>query len=148
MTTTDHARDAAALRAKDFYDSELRDNLESSEKGKYVVIDGDSLDYEVDASQIVATVHLRDRRPNAKMVSFEIGYDFKWPTRPRRAASRPGRAAWEFNGDFGKKVTPPEVSRSPASLAAEAFYNAQLRAQTGNSGEGQVRHHRSPIERL
>ena len=129
MATKDYARDAAIQRARDFYSSELSQNLESAALGKYVVIDGNSLDYEVDASMIVATVHLQDRHPDARIVVFKIADDLDWLTQPRRDASRLGRADGEFNEDFGERNTPPEISRSPASLKAENFYNTELRAQ-------------------
>ena len=129
MTTTDHARDAAVSRAKDFYNSQLRAKLEPAARGQYVVIDGDSLDYEVDASMIVATVHLQDRQPDARIAVFKIAYDLNRLTRPRRDASGPVRTAEEFNGDVGKKVARPKITRSPGSLEAENFYNTELRAQ-------------------
>ena len=136
MTTTDHVRNASMLRAKDFYDVELREKLESTEKGKYVVIDSNSLDYEVDASLIVAAVHLKDRHPDARTVSFEIGYEPKWATRPRRDASRTETSTREVNGPHGEKVTPPAISRSRASLDAEAFYNTELRAKLETEEKG------------
>lgn len=136
MTTTDHVRNATMLRAKDFYNAELREKLESTEKGKYVVIDSNSLDYEVDASLIVAAVHLKDRQPDAWTVSFEIGYESKWATRPRRDTSRTETSARDVNDPLGKKVAPPAISRSPASLDAEAFYNAELRAKLETEEKG------------
>lgn len=129
MTKKDYASDAATQRARDFYSSELSQKLESAAPGKYVVIDGNSLDYEVDASMIVATVHLQDRKPDAMIAVFKIADDLGWITRPRRDASRLGRAAGEFNEDFGERDAPPEISRSTASLEAESFYNTELRAQ-------------------
>jgi len=129
MTAKDYARDAAIQRAQEFYSLELSQKLESAAPGKYVVIDGNSLDYEVDASMIVATVHLQDRQPDARIAVFKIADDFNWPIRPRRDASPPGGAVGEFNEDFGERDIPPEISRSPASLEAENFYNTELRAQ-------------------
>ena len=114
---------------KIFTARELSQKLEPAALGKYVVIDGNSLDYEVDASMIVATVHLQDRQPDARIAVFKIADHLNWLTRPRRDASRPGRAAGEFDEDFGERNTPPEISRSPASLEAENFYNTELRAQ-------------------
>ena len=129
MTRKEYARDAAIQRAQDFYSSELSQKLESAAPGKYVVIDGNSLDYEVDASMIVGTVHLQDRHPDARIVVFKIADDLDWLTRPRRDASRLGRPVGEFNEDFGERDAPPEINRSPASLEAENFYNTELRAQ-------------------
>ena len=129
MTTKDYGRDTAIQRARDFYSSQLSQKLESAALGKYVVIDGNSLDYEVDASMIVATVHLQDRQPDAMIVVFKTPDDLDWLTRPRRDASRLGRTVGEFNEDFSERNTPPEISLSSASLEAENFYNTELRAQ-------------------
>lgn len=135
MSTTNDTRSAASLRAEAFYDAELRDKLEPAQNGKHIVIDSNSLDYEVDANAVVASVHLRDRRPDARTVSFQIGHYSNWPTRPRRNALSP-ESAGDASGRFGKKVAPPEIGRSSASLEAEAFYNAGLRAKLEPAEKG------------
>ena len=75
MTAVGDGRSEGSLRAETFYNAELRKKLEPDEDGMFIVIDSQSLDYEVDANLIVATVHLQDRRPDAQMFSFRIGYD-------------------------------------------------------------------------
>ena len=128
MAATGDTRSEWALRAKAFYDAELRAKLEPAENGKYIIIDGKSLDYEVDDNPIVASVHLRDRQPHGQTLSFCIGFD-----------SRVRGGAWpgDYNGgttDEGgngrrkkEKTALPAINRCFASLQAEAYYNAELR---------------------
>ncbi len=75
MAATDNNRTAASLQAEEFYNAELRDQLEPAENGKFIVIDAKSHDYEVDDELIVATVHLRDRQPDGEMIVFRVGFD-------------------------------------------------------------------------
>ena len=75
MAATDNNRTAASLQAEEFYNAELRGQLEPAENGKFIVIDAKSHDYEVDDELIVATVHLRDRRPDGEMIVFRVGFD-------------------------------------------------------------------------
>ena len=75
MVATDNNRTAASLQAEAFYNTELRDQLEPAENGKFIVIDAKSHDYEVDDELIVATVHLRDRQPDGEMIVFRVGFD-------------------------------------------------------------------------
>lgn len=75
MAATDNNRTAASLQAEEFYNAELRGQLEPAENGKFIVIDAKSHDYEVDDELIVATVHLRDRQPDGEMIVFRVGFD-------------------------------------------------------------------------
>ena len=75
MAATDNNRTVASLQAEEFYNAELRDQLEPAENGKFIVIDAKSHDYEVDDELIVATVHLRDRQPDGEMIVFRVGFD-------------------------------------------------------------------------
>ena len=128
--TTDADRAAWIRRVEAFYDAELRAKLEPAENGKHIVIDGESLDYEVDANPIVASVHLRDRRPNGRMLSFDIGFDSVTRGGPWPGDSDDGTSAGAVNGHRDQKSgTPWVVERSFASLQAEEYYNAELRAK-------------------
>ena len=130
MATTAYTLSGALLRAKTFYDAELRAKLEPAENGKHIVIDGESLDYEVDANPIVASVHLRDRRPNGRMLSFDIGFDSVTRGGPWPGGSEDGTPAGAVNGHRDQKSsTHRAIERSFASLQAERYYNAELRAK-------------------
>ena len=56
----------------------IRAQLPPSDKGKFLVLDLATGDYEIDKEAIRAGVHLRDRQPDAKHVfEFRIGYRLK-----------------------------------------------------------------------
>ena len=137
MTTTDAQRKAASLQAKAFYDAELRAKLEPTENGKYIVIDTESHDYEVDSSLIVATVHLKDRRPHGRTLALRIGHETTLRFPLRRPDSHDRAPAEQTPA---RKITKREFlsdyKRSPASLQAEAFYNAELRSNLEPAEKG------------
>ena len=137
MTATDAERSAALLSAKAFYNAELRGKLEPTEKGKYIVIDAESHDYEVDSSLIVATVHLQDRQPYGQTLALRIGYDttLRLPLRQRDSHSGAGLGQTKTRQKTEKAVL-TAFNRSPASLQAEAFYNTELRANLEPTEKG------------
>ena len=61
----------------------IRAQLPPSDKGKFLVLDLATGDYEIDKESIRAEVHLRDRQPDAKHVfEFRIGYQLKFRQTP------------------------------------------------------------------
>lgn len=137
MAATADTHSETLLRAKTFYDAELRAKLEPEQNGKYIVIDGESLDYEVDENMMVASVHLEDRRPNGQTLVIRIGYE----TALRLPLMQPDsyrRAVAEQSVPLHKteKTFLPLDNRSPASLRAEAFYDAELRAKLEPAHKG------------
>ena len=60
--------------AEKFYEQELLPKLLSTEKGKILVLDIESGDYEVDADWLTASDRLQARRPGAFEYAFRIGY--------------------------------------------------------------------------
>ena len=60
--------------AETFYEEELLPKLLGTEKGKILVLDIESGDYEVDADLLAASDRLQDRRPGAFEYTFRIGY--------------------------------------------------------------------------
>ncbi len=130
MAATDDTRREASLRAKAFYDAELRSKLELTKNGKYIVIDGESLDYEVAPNLIVATVHLRDRRPVGPTLALRIGHDttLRLPLRQRDSHSEVADVQTNAR-QKGEDAVLPTYRRNPASLLAETFYNTELRAK-------------------
>ena len=138
MATTADTLSEALLRVKTFYDAELRAKLEPEQNGKYIVIDGESLDYEVDDNMTVASVHLRDRRPDGEMLSFAIGFDSVARGGPWPGDYDGGAADGESNGHRDKESsTHRAIKRSFASLQAEEYYNAELRAKLEPAHNGE-----------
>ncbi len=60
--------------AEEFYEKELLPKLLPTAKGKILVLDIESYDYEVDADWLAASDRLQYRRPGAIEFAFRIGY--------------------------------------------------------------------------
>ena len=56
------------------YKERIRSQVESAEKGKFVVIDVETGDYEIDSDDASATRRLLKRRPDAVTYGVRIGY--------------------------------------------------------------------------
>lgn len=59
---------------KAIYQSKIKHLVEPQENGKFIVIDVESGDYEIDEQDVVASSRLRERRPNAVTYGVLIGY--------------------------------------------------------------------------
>ena len=62
-------------RAKAIYDAELK-HLEAEHKGKFLVLDVNTGDYEMDAKHVQAALRMLERHPEEERAfcSFRIGY--------------------------------------------------------------------------
>ncbi len=67
------------------YKEKIRSKVEPAQKGKFVVIDVESGDYEIDTDDASATRRLLKRRPDAVTYGVRVGY----------------RAAYSHLGGFG-----------------------------------------------
>ena len=70
-------RERQAKQARVMYEK-ICAQLPASEKGKFLALDLETGDYEIDKEDMRATVHLRDRRPHARVYSFLIGGTLRW----------------------------------------------------------------------
>ena len=61
-------------RAKAIYQKNIKHLVEPTENGKYIVIDAESGDYEIDPQIIAAADRLHERRPNAAAYAGRVGY--------------------------------------------------------------------------
>ena len=65
-----------ALRAKQLYESRIRQEVEVEESiGKMVIIDIETGDYEVDQTGLQASRNLSKKHPNARLFGIRIGYN-------------------------------------------------------------------------
>lgn len=72
------------------YREQIRSVVETTEKGKFVIIDIETGDYEIDTKDATATLKLLERRPDAVTYAVRVGY---------RAAYRiGGRRLWDDGG--------------------------------------------------
>jgi hypothetical protein len=64
-----------ASTAKEFYESELKDQLEKNSYGHFVAIDPDSKEYFVSDSFLGAALAAKAARPLQKPFVVRVGYD-------------------------------------------------------------------------
>ena len=63
-----------AARGEAIYREQVQSQLESVEKGTFVVIDVETGDYEIDAGDAAATRRLLNRRPTAVTYGVRVGH--------------------------------------------------------------------------
>ena len=77
MTADNDGRSGTAReRAQAIYDAEFR-HLEAEHKGKFLVLDVNTGDYEIDAKHVQAALRMLERHPveaERAFCSFRIGY--------------------------------------------------------------------------
>ena len=64
MTTPKYSIDEVCDRGEKIYEERIKPLVEPQENGKFIVIDIESGDYELDDEMLVASDRLRERRPN------------------------------------------------------------------------------------
>lgn len=70
------SREEVARRAKQLYESSIRQQVEVEENvGKMVIIDIETGDYEVDETGLKASRNLSKKHPNARLFGIRIGYN-------------------------------------------------------------------------
>jgi hypothetical protein len=77
-----------ARSGQEIYDRELRPRLEPTQKGRFVVIDVVSHDYEIDDDDLAASDRLLARNPGAVLYGVRIGYVAAYRLGRRAAADR------------------------------------------------------------
>ncbi len=76
-------------RGKEIYSEKIKHLVEPHEAGKFVVIDVESGDYEVDGQHIAASTRLRERRPNAVTYAGKVGYQAAYSLGGRLQTTNP-----------------------------------------------------------
>ena len=82
MTSRTYRREEVSARGEVIYREKIRSLVEPQERGKFVVIDVETGDYELDTNDATATKRLQKRRPDAVIYGMRVGY----------------RAAYSFGG--------------------------------------------------
>ncbi len=62
------------LQGEAIYGRQIRDKVEFAHKGKFLVIDIETGEYEIDADDLVATKRLLVKYPNAVVYGLRIGF--------------------------------------------------------------------------
>lgn len=74
MSHLSYSLDEIGRIAEDFYRREIRDQVMPEHKGRFLILDIESGDYEMDDDDLRAEEILRARRPNGILYGLRIGY--------------------------------------------------------------------------
>lgn len=80
-----HTKEEVVRRGRRIYERELREKVEPEHKGKFLVLDVLTGDYEIAERDLVASDRLLARNPDAVLYGLRIGY----PTAYRIGAGLP-----------------------------------------------------------
>ena len=83
-----YSKEEISVRGNKIYAEQIKSSVEPHDNGKFIVIDIESDDYEVDWKALVASRRLRERRPDSVRFLARVGlgaaYRMGWrPVRPR-----------------------------------------------------------------
>lgn len=74
MPRKQYSREEIAQRGNELYRRDIRDKVMPQHKGKFLVLDIESGDYEMDADDMSAEETLQARRPDGVLFGLRIGY--------------------------------------------------------------------------
>lgn len=69
-----YTADEVAARGEAIYEQQIRAEVEAEHRGKFIVIDIETGEYEIDADDLAATKRALAKRPNAVLYGLRIGY--------------------------------------------------------------------------
>jgi hypothetical protein len=74
MLQTHYAKGEIAQRGQAVYEQQIRHKVETEHHGKFLVVDIETSDYEIDTEVIPASRRIRARHPDAVLYIMRIGY--------------------------------------------------------------------------
>jgi hypothetical protein len=74
MPFADYRTGEIGFLGEDIYRTKIKGQVEPAENGKFVIIDVESGDYEIDEDALTASLWLRERHPDAVNYGIRIGY--------------------------------------------------------------------------
>ena len=75
MTTPKYSIDEICDRGEKIYEEQIKTLVEPQETGKFIVIDIESGDYEIDEEMLAASDRLQERRPDSVQFGGMVGYE-------------------------------------------------------------------------
>ena len=82
-----YSKEEFARRGDEIYDRDIRPHIEPGDEGKYVVIDIETGEYEVDRDELAASDRLLVRRLDAQIWTRRVGSRYARHFGPRYEAS-------------------------------------------------------------
>ena len=74
MLYSDATSEAIADRGEEIYQQQIRDKVDPKHKGKFLVLDIETGNYEIDTEDLVATDRLLAKHPNATIYGVRVGF--------------------------------------------------------------------------
>jgi hypothetical protein len=74
VPATKYTPEEIAVRGEAIYDRDIRSKVEGTHHGKFLVLDIETGEYEIDDEDITATKRLLARRPDTVTYGVRIGY--------------------------------------------------------------------------
>jgi hypothetical protein len=74
MSDSEYSRAEVAARGEAIYEQKIRPQVESAAQGKYVVLDIETGQYEVDQDDLAATKRMLAKSPDAVLYGLRVGY--------------------------------------------------------------------------
>ena len=74
MPDAKYSREEVAARGETIYEQDIRPKVESECRGKYLVLDIESGEYEIDQDDLVATKRVMAKCPDAVLYGLRIGH--------------------------------------------------------------------------
>ena len=74
MPYTNYTSEEVETRGEAIYEQQIRAKVEARNKGKFLVVDIETGEYEIDPDDLVATKRLLAKRPNAILYGLRIGF--------------------------------------------------------------------------
>ena len=74
MSYSDYSQGSIAARGEEIYHQRLREKVESNHKGKFLTIDIETGNYEIDADEVVSSIRLLEKHPEAVLYCLRIGF--------------------------------------------------------------------------
>lgn len=72
-----YTRDQIAERARELYERQIRAQVEPENTGKYLVIDIESGEYELDEDKFAASDRAHAKHPDGALYAMRIGYRYR-----------------------------------------------------------------------
>jgi hypothetical protein len=89
MHSTQLSGDEIVKRGRALYDNEIRPQVEATNKGKFLVINVETGDYEMDADDVAAAKRAKTRFGDAPLFSMRVGYPGAYRLGGRFAVKQP-----------------------------------------------------------
>ncbi len=74
MPRSKYTSEFVAVRGKEVYQQQIQAKVESEHKGKFLSVDIETGDYEIDTDDLSPTMRLLAKRPDAVIFSLRIGF--------------------------------------------------------------------------